>query len=60
MLNLIRVHPSILSYLKVENERYGLPLFASLATGSEKAVRAFLEAYMVNQSPGNRLHKLCS
>jgi len=38
MPNLIRVHPSILSFLKVEDERYGLPLFASLATGSKEAV----------------------
>lgn len=30
--NLIRIHPSILSYLEVEEENYGLPLFASLAT----------------------------
>ena len=60
MSNLIRVHPSALSYLEVEDERYGLPLFASLATGSKEAVRAFLEAHAVNQPPGSQLHKLCS
>jgi hypothetical protein len=60
MSNLIRVHPSILSCLEVEDERYGLPLFASLATGSKEAVRTFLEAYAANQSPRSRLHQLCS
>ena len=60
MPNLIRVHPPILSCLKVEDERYGLPLFASLATGSKEAVQTFLEAYAVKQSPGSRLYKLCS
>jgi ankyrin repeat protein/nucleoside phosphorylase len=59
MSNLIRVlHPSILSYLEVEDERYGLPLFASLATGSEEAVRTFLKAHAVNRYPESQLHEL--
>jgi len=51
MSNLIRVHPSALSCLKVENEGYGPPLFAALATGSKEAVRAFVEVYTATQSP---------
>ncbi|KAI9784937.1 MAG: hypothetical protein M1839_001132 [Geoglossum umbratile] len=58
MSNLIRSHPSILSCLEVENERYGPPLFAALATRSEEAVRTFIEAHIVNQSPGSWLHGL--
>ncbi|KAI9859110.1 MAG: hypothetical protein M1813_007066 [Trichoglossum hirsutum] len=58
MSNLIRGHPSILSCLEVENERYGPPLFAALATRGEEAVRTFVEAHIVNQSPGSWLHEL--
>ncbi|KAI9862356.1 MAG: hypothetical protein M1813_004832 [Trichoglossum hirsutum] len=60
MSNLIRVHPSILSYLEAENERYGTPLFAALARKSQQAVRTFLEAHAANQCPGSLLHKRCS
>ncbi|KAF2809070.1 uncharacterized protein BDZ99DRAFT_445047 [Mytilinidion resinicola] len=58
MSNLIKVHPSILSWLEVGNERYGPPLFAALATGSEEAVITFLQAHILNQPPGTRLHNL--
>ncbi|OCK73384.1 hypothetical protein K432DRAFT_340366, partial [Lepidopterella palustris CBS 459.81] len=58
MSNLIKVHPSILSCFEVEEERYGPPLFAALATGSEEAFRAFMEAHVVNQSPESRLYNL--
>jgi ankyrin repeat protein/nucleoside phosphorylase len=58
--NLIRVHPSILSSLDVETERYQSPFFASLATGSGEAVRTFLQAYATNMSPENRLRELCN
>ena len=60
MSNLIKVHPSVLLYLKEEGERYGPPLFAALATGSEEAVRTFVEAHAANLSLGSWLHKLCS
>ena len=60
MSNLIKVHPSILLYLEEEGERYGPPLFAALATGSEEAVRTFVEAHVANLSPGSWLYKLCS
>lgn len=57
MSNLIKVHPSILSYLEVEDERYGLPLFAALATKSEEAVQIFLKAHAVNRSPQTQFHE---
>ncbi|OIW32488.1 hypothetical protein CONLIGDRAFT_271607 [Coniochaeta ligniaria NRRL 30616] len=41
--NLIRLCPADGSYVKPENEPYGIPLFASLATSSANALRAFLE-----------------
>ncbi|KAH0556849.1 hypothetical protein GP486_005359, partial [Trichoglossum hirsutum] len=56
MSNLIRGYPSILSCLEVEEERYGPPLFAALATRSEEAVRTFVEAHTVNRSPRYWLH----
>ncbi|KAH0544912.1 hypothetical protein FGG08_000992 [Glutinoglossum americanum] len=59
MPNLIRAHPSILSCFEVEKERYGPPLFAALATGSEEAVRTFVEAHVADQSPGSWLHERC-
>jgi ankyrin repeat protein len=58
MPHLIRAYPSILSYLKVEEERYGTPLFAALATRSEAAVQTFLEVQLVNHPPGSWLHGL--
>ncbi|KAK7883598.1 hypothetical protein LTR67_011097 [Exophiala xenobiotica] len=36
--SLIRIHPSNLSCFDVEGERYGLPIFAALATGGDEAV----------------------
>lgn len=60
MPNLIRIHPSNLTFLEIEDERYGFPLLASLATGSESAVKAFLAALAASQSPGNLLQELCS
>jgi hypothetical protein len=44
--HLIRIHPNNLSYFEVEEERYGLPLFAASATGSQEAVRTFIELEM--------------
>ena len=56
---LIRSHPSILSLFETENERYGCPLFASLATGSEKSVQAFMQALVASEPSGSRLQTLC-
>ncbi|EHK23069.1 uncharacterized protein TRIVIDRAFT_151071 [Trichoderma virens Gv29-8] len=50
MGNLIRRHPSILSCFEVQDERYGPPIFAALATNSGEATRAFLKA-LVEISP---------
>ena len=58
MPNLIKIHPSVLSSLKIEDERYGAPLLASLATRSEDAVRAFVKAYAAAQLSGSQLHGL--
>lgn len=57
--NLIRVHSSVLSCLDMEGERYKFPFFASLATGSGKAVRTFMQAYAANMPPESRLRALC-
>ncbi|KAH7038362.1 ankyrin repeat-containing domain protein [Microdochium trichocladiopsis] len=42
--HLIRAHPSKLSCIEVEKERYGPPLFAALATESFSAAREFVTA----------------
>lgn len=60
LLNLIRIHPSILLCLEVENERYGPPLFAALATGSKEAVRTFVEVYAATRSLESWFYNLCS
>ncbi|KAL7936451.1 ankyrin repeat-containing domain protein [Trichoderma chlorosporum] len=46
MGHLIRRHPETLSFLKIEEERYGTPIFAALATNSSESVWAFLYAYL--------------
>ncbi|KAK2608997.1 hypothetical protein QQS21_002477 [Conoideocrella luteorostrata] len=59
MGNLIRAHPSKLSCFEVEDERYGPPIFAALATNSEIAVRAFLKAQTEIHPLTSPLHGLC-
>ena len=59
MSNLIKIHPSNLSFLEIEHERYGFPLLASLATSSKSAVGAFLAALAASQPPGSLLQNLC-
>ncbi|KAF2827152.1 hypothetical protein CC86DRAFT_207501 [Ophiobolus disseminans] len=56
MSNLIRAHPSIFSCLEVENEHYGPPFFAALATRSEEAIQTFVASV----SPKSQFHNLCS
>jgi ankyrin repeat protein/nucleoside phosphorylase len=58
--NLIRVHPSVLCCFDVEGERYKSPFFASLATGSGKALQTLLQAYTANMHPESRLRELCN
>ncbi|KAF1956471.1 HET-domain-containing protein [Byssothecium circinans] len=43
MPELIGVYSHPISGLEVENERYGCPVFAAMATGSKQAVKALLE-----------------
>ncbi|RAO66274.1 uncharacterized protein BHQ10_002286 [Talaromyces amestolkiae] len=51
--NLVEVHPLVMSYLEIEKERYGTPLFAALAMGNRAVVRAFLRAHAA-QRPSSR------
>ncbi|KKP06492.1 hypothetical protein THAR02_01450 [Trichoderma harzianum] len=46
MAHLIQRYPNKTSFLKVQSERYGAPVFAALATDSQEAVKAFLDAYV--------------
>ncbi|KID93484.1 Pfs, NB-ARC and Ankyrin domain protein, partial [Metarhizium majus ARSEF 297] len=59
MGNLIRSHPSKLSCFEVEDERYGAPIFAALATNSDEAVRALLNAQAEINPSTSPLHDLC-
>jgi len=56
MSSLIRGHPSNLSCFKVEDERYGAPIFAALATSSREAVRTFLKAQAETEPLTSPLH----
>ena len=57
--HLIANHPSVLSYLDAGNERYGPPLLAAIATGSDRAVRAFWKASMKRWYPNDMLQRMC-
>ncbi|KAL7914041.1 hypothetical protein GGI35DRAFT_475875 [Trichoderma velutinum] len=46
MAHLIRRYPNTKSFLKVQSERYGAPVFAALAADSKESVKAFLDAYV--------------
>lgn len=59
MGNLIRRHPDKLSCFEVEDERYGPPIFAALATSSREAVEALLKAQARSEPPTSPLHGLC-
>ncbi|KAG4432770.1 hypothetical protein IFR05_011753 [Cadophora sp. M221] len=59
LADLIRIHPQRESCFDVENERYGLPIFAALATGSYEAVQTFLEVQAEIQPQEPLLHHLC-
>ncbi|KIX05149.1 uncharacterized protein Z518_06021 [Rhinocladiella mackenziei CBS 650.93] len=59
MASLIRVLSSNRSCFEVEDERYGLPIFAALATGSNEAVRTFLEIQVDTQPATSLLRNLC-
>ena len=57
--SLIAIHPSVLSFHEVENERYGCPLLAALATGSGSAVEAFVAAFAASRDQDSELQDLC-
>ncbi|KAI0888269.1 uncharacterized protein GGS22DRAFT_95525 [Annulohypoxylon maeteangense] len=57
--NLIKTRPSNLAYFEVEDERYGMPLLAALATDSHEAVRAFLQTLEKIIPPSSPFHNLC-
>lgn len=59
LADLIRIHPQRESCFDVENERYGLPIFAALATGSHEAARTFLEVQAENHPQEPLLYHLC-
>jgi ankyrin repeat protein len=59
MANLIKAHPPNLSCFKMEDERYGMPIFAALATGSEEAVEAIVKFQAEVQLPTSSLYNLC-
>ncbi|KAK7990996.1 hypothetical protein PG990_015276 [Apiospora arundinis] len=48
---LIRAQSTTQSCLEVENERYGIPLFAALATKSANAVQALIETEQLGEEP---------
>jgi hypothetical protein len=54
-----QVHPSKLSCFEIEDERYGLPMFAALATESDEAVQAFFETQMEIQPLISPFYDLC-
>ncbi|KAF2126032.1 hypothetical protein P153DRAFT_425248 [Dothidotthia symphoricarpi CBS 119687] len=56
--NLIRIHPSAHLCFEVKKERYGPPLFAAMATGSNDAVRALIEALFRNQPTETCPHEI--
>ena len=59
LADLIRIYPMKEPWFDVENERYRLPIFAALATGSHEAVRAFLEVQAEIQLQEPPLRYLC-
>ncbi|KAF2257850.1 ankyrin [Lojkania enalia] len=55
---LIGADPSAASCLEVGNERYGPPLLAASAIGSEQALQAFVNALSKESLPGSYLHNI--
>ncbi|KIW11944.1 hypothetical protein PV08_09217 [Exophiala spinifera] len=58
LASLIRIHPSNPSCFDVEGERYGPPIFAALASGSDEAVRVLLEVHADTQPTTSPFHNL--
>jgi ankyrin repeat protein len=58
LAELIRIHPQRASCFDVENERYGPPILAALATGSYDAIQTILEVQAEIQSQELELRHL--
>jgi hypothetical protein len=58
LADLIRIYPQRESCFDVEDERYGPPIFAALATESHKAVQTLLEVQAEIQPQESPLHYL--
>lgn len=56
--NLVRIHPQVMSYLEVEKERYGNPLFAALVMGNRAVVHTFLRVHAAQRPSRGHLSKL--
>ncbi|KAL5089600.1 hypothetical protein Trisim1_005293 [Trichoderma cf. simile WF8] len=61
LVHLIGIHPARFSFFDVEdeNERYGPPIFAALATNNRETVYAFLKIFAATLPPGSPLDELC-
>ncbi|KAL8792151.1 MAG: hypothetical protein Q9195_005247 [Heterodermia aff. obscurata] len=57
--NLIKSHPSVLSFFEQGDERYGCPLLAARVTSSERAVSAIVQACAASQPSDSQLSHLC-
>jgi ankyrin repeat protein len=58
MPNLIRILPSDPSCLKVEDERYGPPIFAAMAQGNDEVILVFLSKLAEKAPPMSSLHEI--
>jgi ankyrin repeat protein len=59
LADLIRIHPRTISCFDVQDERYGPPFFAALATESNEAIEAFIDVYSDTEPQGSLLRGLC-
>ncbi|RDW65991.1 hypothetical protein BP6252_09626 [Coleophoma cylindrospora] len=57
--DLLRIHPQRASCFEANDERYGPPFFAALATGSNKTIRAILDLEAENYPLTSPIHDLC-
>ncbi|KAJ4295115.1 hypothetical protein N0V90_007124 [Kalmusia sp. IMI 367209] len=60
MPNLIEARPHLSSCVEVEEERYGCPIFAAMATGSKEALQVMLRGLVSEQAPENQLCEVAS
>ncbi|KAL3449841.1 hypothetical protein BJX65DRAFT_294467 [Aspergillus insuetus] len=58
LADLIHIHPHLESWLDVQDERYGPPIFAARATGSHEAAQAILQAQIHEQPAGSSVRGL--